>query len=134
MMTSDADVDRARSNVLDFLRRLEARDVEAAKAYIAERCRFVFPGGREPDGVDAIVAQSARRYRRIGKVVERAEAYATSDGVVVYVTGVLQGEWDAGGTFDSIRFIDRFLVVDGRIRLQEVWNDAGEHRLRAASA
>lgn len=133
-MTSDAEIDRARSDVLAFLRLLEARDVDAARAYVSDRCRFVFPGGREPDGIDAIVAQSRRRYRRIGKTVERADAFATPEGVVVYVSGVLHGEWNDGGAFTSIRFIDRFLVVDGRISAQEVWNDAGEHRLRAASA
>lgn len=133
-MTCDAEIDRALSAVGAFLRLLEARDVEAARAYVAEGCRFVFPGGREPDGIDAIVAQSGRRYLRVGKVVERTEAFATPDGVVVYVMGALHGEWKTGEAFDSIRFIDRFLVVDGLIRAQEVWNDAGEHRLRSAGA
>ena len=38
------------------------------------------------------------------------------------------GEWPDGTAFEGIRFIDRFVVVDGKITDQRVWNDLGEAR------
>jgi hypothetical protein len=49
------------------------------------------------------------------------------------VHGVLHGQWPDGAEFDGIRFIDRFLVVDGLLARQEVWNDLAEHRSAAAA-
>jgi hypothetical protein len=46
----------------------------------------------------------------------------------VYVLGTLHGRWLDGRTFEGIRFVDRFEIRDGKIRSQEVWNDAGEVR------
>jgi hypothetical protein len=83
--------------------------------------------------VTEIVANSSRRYTRIGKHIERMEAFAAAGGnVVVYCRGTLHGLWPDGTAFDGIRFIDRFELSGGRIVLQEVWNDAAERRAAMA--
>jgi len=127
------DSDAAIGIVRDFLRALEAREVDRAQAHLAPDARIVVPGGREVRAVADIVANSSRRYLAIGKHIERTETLAAPDGsIVVYCTGTLHGTWLDGTDFDGIRFIDRFLLRDGRIVQQEVWNDAAERRAALA--
>lgn len=117
-----------------FLQAMEARDLERARGILAPCFEMVFPGGVRPASLEELVAGSALRYRRVGKRIERLDECFAADGTVVYVHGVLHGQWPDGTDFDGIRFIDRFLVVDGRLARQEVWNDLAEHRLaRSAS-
>ena len=115
-----------------FLAALQARDVEAAQRHLAPDARIVVPGGRVVGSVREIVANSGARYRAIGKAIERFDVVASADKVVVYCLGTLRGTWQDGTAFQGIRFVDRFELRDGRIVLQEVWNDAAEHRARLA--
>ena len=126
------DTDASIAIVRAFLAALQARDVEAAQRYLAPDARIVVPGGRVVGSVRDIVANSGSRYRTIGKVIERVDAVASTHNVVVYCLGTLHGEWPDGRSFEGIRFVDRFELRDGRIELQEVWNDAAEHRARLA--
>ncbi len=120
--------------VRDFLRALEARDVDRAQGHLAPDARIVVPGGREVRAVADIVTNSSRRYRRIGKHIERVEAHDAPNGnVVVYCLGTLHGTWPDGTDFDGIRFIDRFELSGLRIVQQEVWNDTAERRAVLAS-
>jgi hypothetical protein len=40
----------------------------------------------------------------------------------------LEGVWPDGSVFAGVRFIDRFVLVDGLIQQQDVWNDPAEAR------
>ena len=63
------------------------------------------PGGREVRAVADIVANSVRRYARVGKHIEHIETLAASDGgVVAYCRGTLHGAWSDGTAFAGIRF------------------------------
>ena len=122
------------AKVLSYLQALEARDMAGARVNLAENIDVTGPGGNTTDSVEGIVANSSRRYRRIGKHIARFDAMSASDGtVVVYCIGTLHGEWPDGRAFTGIRFIDRFELQGGLITRQEVWNDAAEHRMREAS-
>ena len=48
---------------------------------------------------------------------------------VVYNTGTLYGEWPDGTPFDGNRYVDRFVVRDGKIVRMDVWNDSAERLL-----
>ena len=129
MITSGAACETQIGIVRDFLHALEARDVDRAQAHLAPDARIVVPGGREVRAVADIVANSSRRYRRIGKHIEHIETLVAPGGnVVVYCTGTLHGTWLDGTGFEGIRFIDRFELQGGRILRQDVWNDAAERR------
>ena len=84
---------------------------------------MLFPGGVVLTDCRQLPQRSATLYRRVEKVFERIDEFVASDGVVVYNYGTLRGEWLDGTTFEGIRYIDRFLIRDGRIADQKVWND-----------
>lgn len=112
-----------------YLAAIERRDVEAAARCLAPDAVLTFPGGIRRKGAAGIASGSASRYRRIGKVVEAWEVYGEPGAFVVYCRGTLHGEWLDGAPFTGIRFVDRFEINARAIRRQDVWNDAGEHRL-----
>ena len=121
--------DGAKGLALRYLAAMEARDLEAARRFVAEDAAYVFPGGARRTDLAAIVAGSAGRYAHIAKVIERCDLSEGADGTqIVYVLGTLYGRWPDETPFSGIRFLDRFEIRDGLIRLQEVWNDTGEIR------
>lgn len=127
--SSLASIDMSIAKVKTYLAALEARNIELAQSCLAPDVVVIGPGGHPADSVQGIVANSARRYRRIGKHIERLDAMVSDDGgVIVYCSGTLHGEWLEGRKFAGIRFIDRFELREGVILRQEVWNDAAERR------
>lgn len=107
-----------------YLAAMEARDLDRARAHLAPGFAMTFPGGVTMTRPEEVVAWAAPRYRFVTKTIERFDAI----GPVVYCCGTLAGEWPDGTPFRGIRFVDRFEIADGLIRLQEVWNDLGEAR------
>ncbi len=112
-----------------FLRLVEARQLDEAASYMAPGATITFPGGRQFTDLREQVASSAGRFRHVRKVFEDFDAVADGDKVVVYAFGTLEGEALDGSPFDGVRFIDRFVLVDGRIVDQKVWNDMAESKL-----
>jgi hypothetical protein len=51
---------------------------------------------------------------------------------IVYNLGTLYGEWPDGTSFDGNRYVDRFVVRDGKIVQMDVWNDSAERLLTKA--
>lgn len=128
--SSLASIDKSIAKVKTYLAALEARDVELAQSCLSPDAVVIGPGGRPAASVQGIVENSAHRYRRIGKHIERFDAMASDDGgVIVYCSGTLHGEWLDGREFSGIRFIDRFELQANVILRQEVWNDSAERRL-----
>jgi hypothetical protein len=112
--------------VRTYLRLMETRDLEAASAYLADEVTIVFPGGRTFSSLAEQVASSAGRFRGVTKTFERVDVASDEDQHVVYVFGTLGGEALDGSAFEGIRFIDRFVLEDGLIMSQMVWNDLAE--------
>ena len=119
--------------VREFLQRMEARDLAGASAFLAPGFTMHFPGAAPMHRLEELVAWSKPRYQRVGKTYERFDECWGDEATVVYCSGTLHGVWLDGTPFDGIRFIDRFEVVDGLLRRQDVWNDMGDVRAGAAS-
>jgi hypothetical protein len=109
--------------VWDFLALFAERRYAEANAYLAPGCRMLFPGGLAFTDCTDIPKRATASYRWVKKVFERFDEYQTPEGTVVYNYGGLRGEWPDGEAFEGVRYIDRFLIRDGKIADQKVWND-----------
>ena len=84
--------------------------------------------------LEQLVQWASARYRSAAKTYELQDECRTPGGAIVYCSGTLHGVWLDGSSFAGIRFIDRFEVVHGLIRRQDVWNDMGEARAAGTGA
>lgn len=115
-----------------FLDRMQERDLPAAEQMLAPDFQMAFPGAAPMQKLAQLVEWSRSRYRSVAKDYERFDESWTGDGAVVYCFGTLRGTWLDGTTFEGIRFVDRFEVVDGLICRQDVWNDMALHTIPSA--
>lgn len=110
-----------------YLAAVEARDLDLAREFLAQGFQMTFPGDAVFSTIEELVAWGKDRYRFVTKTYERFDEVESSDGVIVYCYGTLAGEYPDGTPFNEVRFIDRFVVADGKLCDQKVWNDLGEH-------
>ena len=109
--------------VWDFLTLFAQQRHAEANAYLAPGCRMLYPGGNIFTDCTEIPRRAAASYRNVKKVFERFDEHETPEGTVVYSFGGLRGEWPDGERFEGVRYLDRFLVRDGKIHDKKVWND-----------
>jgi SnoaL-like protein len=124
---STAEIDAARI-VEAFLDASMIPDPVRARTYMAPNVRITFTGGRRFDDPAGTAAFNAARYRIVKKKFERTDVVAggTDDETIVYNIGTLYGEWPNGETFSGNRYVDRFVVSQGKIVRMDVWNDSAE--------
>ena len=130
-VVADHDDDDGHANdaglmVRQYLDAMESRDLEKAQTYLARNFQMTFPGGVTFSSLQSLVDWSKTRYRSISKSYQHVEQSQSDGDTIVYCSGTLQGVWLDGGEFSGIRFIDRFVIRDGLIAQQEVWNDLAE--------
>lgn len=124
----------AKKIVEAYLERSMVPDPEGASAYVADEFKVVFTGGRRFSGPADTTAFNAKRYKWVKKRFLRTDASlddATGD-VHVYNTGYLHGEWPDGTPFETNRYIDVFVIRNGKIVSTDVWNDSAEILLARA--
>lgn len=112
--------------VREFLAAMEARDLDAARAYLADGFAMTFPGPACFTRLEELVEWGRARYNFVRKTYDAFEEAFGENGTIVYCHGTLAGEWPDGTAFSGIRFIDRFEVSDGKLTDQRVWNDLAE--------
>lgn len=112
----------------EYLRLLMIPDPQAAAAYIAPDLRIRFTGNRAMTHPAQCSAFNAGRYAWVKKKVERTEVVAggSDDATVVYSLGTLYGAWPDDMPFEGNRYVDRYVVREGRITQMDVWNDSAE--------
>jgi phenylpyruvate tautomerase PptA (4-oxalocrotonate tautomerase family) len=120
------EVPEASALVRQFLERMQARELDAARQLLAPEFVMTFPGAAPMRDFAELLDWAKGRYSRIGKRFERFDECWGQDATVVYCSGTLEGVWLDGTAFSGIRFIDRFEVAGGLIRRQDVWNDLAE--------
>lgn len=111
--------------VTAFLNAMAERDLDLAATHLSANFAMVFPDNVKMRTLQELVDWSRPRYQSIAKTIEHLDESWRGDGAVVYASGHLSGVFHNGDTFEGIRFIDRFEVVDGKIERQDVWNDLG---------
>ncbi len=112
--------------VKDFLRTMEARDLDHARSFLSPDFVMTFPGGVTMTTLEELVAWSKSRYRKMTKTFEGFDVFEDGDDTVVYSTGMLNGEALDGSPISEVRYIDRFVFRDDLIVDQQVWNDLAE--------
>ncbi len=112
-----------------FLEASMRPDPVAAAAFMAPDVRIVFTGGRVFGHASEATAFNAARYRWVKKRIDRNDVVRGEGETIVYSLGTLYGEWPDGTPFEGNRYVDRFVVRDGLIVSQEVWNDSAERIL-----
>lgn len=120
--------ERAARIVEEYLRILMIPDPEGAKAFVSPTLQIRFTGGREMRSPADCAAFNATRYAWVKKKFGRTEVVsgATEEEAVVYMIGTLYGEWPDGTPFSGNRYVDRYVVREGRIVEMQVWNDSAE--------
>ena len=129
----------AKAIVESYLERSMVPDPEGAATYISDDFKLVFTGGRTFSGPAESAAFNAKRYAWVKKKFLRTDAALDDEtgDVHVYNTGYLFGEWKDGTTFETNRYMDKFVVSGGKIISTDVWNDSAEiilHRAGLAEA
>lgn len=116
--------------VLDYLAHCETDRLTEARACLAPGTRHTFPGGRTFGDLGDWHADFRSRMSWLRKRDHEIDVCdAGGEEVVVYVRGRLTGRTVDGAEFDDVRFIDRFVVRNGSIVDQAVWNDLSERGL-----
>ena len=112
----------------EYLRLLMIPDPTAASAFIAPDLQIRFTGNRAMKHPSECSAFNAQRYAWVKKRMERTEVVAggTEEETVVYSLGTLYGAWPDGTPFEGNRYVDRYVVRNGRITQMDVWNDSAE--------
>jgi hypothetical protein len=104
-------------------------DPETAARYIADDLKLTFTGGRRFTHPRESTAFNAKRYKWVKKKMERTDVAPAAGDTVVYNIGTLYGEWPDGTPFEGNRYVDRFVVRNGKIVQMDVWNDSAERLL-----
>ncbi len=124
----------AKEIVEAYLERSMVPDPVGAAAYVSEDFQLVFTGGRRFTNPAESSAFNGKRYAWVKKKFLRTDAALDTEtgDVHVYNTGYLYGEWKDGTTFETNRYMDKFVVRDGQIISTDVWNDSAEIILHKA--
>ncbi len=88
--------------------------------------------GRKLAKPEEIKNVNSQRYRSVKKKIERYDVSFEGDETVVYSIGTLYGEWLDGESFVGNRYVDRFVIKNGKIIKMDVWNDSAERLLVSA--
>jgi len=121
--------EKAASIVEKYLAASMIPDPVAAARYIADDLKLTFTGGRKMSHPRDSAAFNAKRYKWVKKKMERSDVVPGEHETIVYNLGTLYGEWPDGTPFESNRYVDRFVVRNGKIVQMDVWNDSAERIL-----
>ncbi|WP_127754395.1 nuclear transport factor 2 family protein [Devosia sp. 1566] len=119
-------VDQDAEIVRQYLDASMIPDPDAAAEFVGPDFVVTFTGGRDYDHPRGPTGFNAARYKWVKKSMERFDVARSTDETVVYSIGTLYGEWPDGTPFKDNRYVDRFVVREGKIVKMDVWNDSAE--------
>jgi hypothetical protein len=109
-----------------FLQFGEDRKIDEMQSMMAPNSKIEFPGGKRFNSQAEMVANAKGRYSWVRKHRDRYFVGVNGDQTTVTSIGTLYGENLAGIAFEGIRYVDVFVIEDGLITEQMVWNDLCE--------
>ncbi|KAB2977624.1 hypothetical protein F8R89_00830 [Streptomyces sp. SS1-1] len=115
-----------------YLQFCEDRELEKAQEMLADSPRIVFPTGAEYGSLPEMVADQRGRYQWVRKHRDLFYEGRTPDGLVTVTSlGTLYGEDMEGRPFEGVRYVDVFVLRDGLIAEQHVYNDLADSGVSA---
>lgn len=109
-----------------FLQLNEDRKIDEVQAMMSPDCVIEFPGGNRFKSIADMVENAKGRYNWVKKHRDRYFVGVNGNQTTVTSLGTLYGENLDGVAFDGIRYVDVFIIENGLIIEQRVWNDFGE--------
>lgn len=115
-----------------YLQLCEDRELDEAGTLLAPGTRIVFPGGARYGSLTEMAADQRGRYRWVRKHRDRYFTGTAPDGLVTIISlGTLYGEDLSGRPFEGVRYVDVFVLRDGLIAEQHVYNDLSDTGISA---
>ncbi|SOB96466.1 nuclear transport factor 2 family protein [Thalassospira xiamenensis] len=115
--------------VRDFLDASMKPDPEKAATYMSDDVVITFTDGAKYDHPSGTTAFNAARYKWVKKKFGQFDVAPGKTETVVYSVGTLYGEWPDGTPFEGNRYVDRFVIRNGKIVKMDVWNESAERIL-----
>jgi hypothetical protein len=106
-----------------FLQLGEDRKIDEMQSMMAPNSKIEFPGGKRFNTQAEMVENAKGRYTWVRKHRDRYFVGVNGAQTTVTSIGTLYGENLAGVAFDGIRYVDVFVIENGLITEQMVWND-----------
>ena len=97
-----------------------------AMSFLSTKFIMIFPGGIEMRTIDELLEWSKKRYSFVKKTYDTIDCLESENQNIIYCMGSLNGERNDGTPIRNVRFIDRFMIIDGKIEKLFVWNDLAE--------
>ena len=113
----------ARDLIDQFLQLSEHRKMDQVQAMLAPGCKIEFPGGKRFANMAEMVENATTRYTCVKKRRDRYFVAINGNQQTVTSVGTLYGVNLDGEEFHGIRYVDVFIIEDGLITEQMVWND-----------
>lgn len=132
--TSQDSLAQAVTLVTDFLEKSMVPDPDGAAEHLAADAVIHFTGATLMSHPREMAAYNAQRYSWVKKKLGAMNASASGNAIVVYSFGTLYGQWPDGEEFSDNRYVDRFVVEDGKIVKIDVLNDSAERILKRTAA
>ena len=129
LVTPTGETTEAARIVESFLEASMVPDPIKAGTFISPDLDITFTGGRKYSHPRETAAFNAKRYKWVKKRFERTDVVPGAGETIVYNIGTLYGEWPDGTPFEGNRYVDRFVVRNGKIVKMDVWNDSAERLL-----
>ncbi|MBT3078059.1 nuclear transport factor 2 family protein [Streptomyces bacillaris] len=110
-----------------YLQLCEDRELDRAQRLLAPSPRIVFPTGAVYGSLPEMVADQRGRYRWVRKHRTRFHTGTGPDGLVTVTSlGTLYGVDLRDRPFEGVRYVDVFVLRDGLIAEQHVFNDLSD--------
>jgi hypothetical protein len=106
-----------------YLQLCEDREFAQAKQFLAPNARLQFPGKIEYRSLEEQFASPHTVYQWVRKRRLRYSEGTSGDAQTVVSMGELYGIDKQGKPFEGVRYVDYFVIRDGLIVEQLVWND-----------
>jgi hypothetical protein len=106
-----------------FLQLGEDRKIDEMQSMMAPNSKIEFPGGKRFNTQAEMVENAKGRYTWVRKHRDRCFVGVNGAQTTVTSIGTLYGENLAGVAFEGIRYVDVFVIENGLITEQMVWND-----------